>query len=68
MFAESLADLDLDDGEEYVEALDSAVKGCWSPDESIPAVWMLCAVFDEMRAQDYVVVDDVIETTMAHLR
>jgi len=65
---ENLASLDLDDSEDYIGALESAIKGYWSPDESIPAVWMLCGVFDEMRTQDYVVVDDVIETTMAHLR
>lgn len=66
--AESLIQFDIDDGEEYIEALEAAVKGHWVPDESIPAVWMLCGIFDEIRAQDYMLADDIIETAFAHLR
>ncbi|KAK4505977.1 hypothetical protein PRZ48_003942 [Zasmidium cellare] len=68
LIAESLIQFDIDDGEEYIEALEDAVKGHWLPDESIPAVWMLCGIFDEIRAQDYMLADDIIETAFAHLR
>lgn len=68
LITESLLQFDMDDGEEYVEALEAAVNGHWLPDESIPAIWMLCGIFDEVRAQDYMLADDVIETAFAHLR
>lgn len=68
LITESLVQFDLDDGEEYIEALEAAVKGHWQPDESIPAVWMLCGIFDEIRAQDYMLADDIIETAFSHLR
>lgn len=65
---ESLLHFDVDDAEEYIEALEAAVKGHWLPDESIPAVWMLCGVFDEVRAEDYMLADDIVDTVFAHLR
>lgn len=65
---ESLLQFDIEDGEEYIEALEATVKGHWLPDESIPAVWMLCGVFDEIRALDYLLADDIIDTAFAHLR
>lgn len=65
---ETLLEFDIEDAEEYIEALEAAVKGHWLPDESIPAVWMLCSVFDEIRAQDYLLADDITETIFAHLR
>lgn len=68
LITESLIPFDMDDGEEYIEALEAAVKGHWQPDESIPAVWMLCGIFDEVRAQDYMLADDIIETAFSHLR
>lgn len=58
----------MDDGEGYLEALEAALKGHWLPDDDIPAVWMLCGLFDEMRALDYVLVDDIMETMVSHLR
>ncbi|CAK3797526.1 Hypothetical predicted protein [Lecanosticta acicola] len=68
LISDSLSEYEAEDGEEYVEALEAAAKGYWMPDEEVPAVWMLCSLFDEMRTIDYVLVDDVMETTLGHLR
>lgn len=65
---DSLSSFDAEDGEEYIEALEAATRGYWMPDEQVSAVWMLCGIFDEMRTIDYIQVDDVMETTLAHLR
>lgn len=67
LIGESLVELDLEDGEDYLGALDSAAKGYWLPDDNIPAVWMLCGTLDEMRAVDYLAVDDIWSTSLAHL-
>ncbi|EME47535.1 hypothetical protein DOTSEDRAFT_69474 [Dothistroma septosporum NZE10] len=68
LIGESLVELDLDDAEDYLGALDAAVKGHWAPDGNVPAVWMLAFTLDEMKGMDYVATEEVWSSSLSHLR
>lgn len=67
LLGELVAGLEWEDAEECLESLREAVMGYWQPDREQAAVWMLCDLFDEIRAHDYRVVDDIIAATWRYL-
>ncbi|KXT05425.1 hypothetical protein AC578_10990 [Pseudocercospora eumusae] len=67
LLGQLVADLDMEDAEECLDSLQEAVKGYWKPDPDQAPVCMLCDLFDEIRAHDYQVVDDIIAATWKYL-
>ncbi|KAE8143183.1 Aristolochene synthase [Aspergillus pseudotamarii] len=63
-----LEDMSLKDGKAYNDKLMPIARGDVAPDPSIPVEWMFHEIWANMRAQDVMLADDVLEPCFVFMR
>lgn len=60
--------MSLDEGSTYNEKLISISRGDVAPDRTIPAQWIMYDLWEDMRACDHILADELLEPVFTFMR
>lgn len=63
-----LEDISLEEGSAYNEKLIPIARGDVLPDRAVPVEWIMYDLWENMRAHDKVLADDILEPTFTFMR
>lgn len=63
-----LIDMEIEDGEDFLDHLQDTVKGYWDCDRERAEEWMLCDLVGEMQSFEYLLTGEVVNAVFGRLR